>query len=195
MYQMNIFDVRKRVESQPFVKSVRVNRQVPDALRIEVVEREPIASLSGGQLQYIDAEGVLLPYIQSPVRFDLPMISGINGTQNVPPGKVIASNELIQAIEILQTALAIDSTVYHLISEVKMNDNSDIILYSAEGGVPIILGKGEIGKKLVTLQTFWNNFVKNGDADKLRYIDLRFDGQVVVKWNHETDNKPTKYSL
>jgi cell division protein FtsQ len=195
MYEVNIFDVLKRIESQPFVKSVRVNRQIPDALRIEIVEREPIASLSGGQLQYVDAYGVLLPYIQSSVRFDLPMISGIKGVQNVLPGKAVQSNELIQAIDVLQTALAIDSTVYHLISEVKMSDHDEIILYSADGGVPIILGNGEIAKKLVTLQTFWNNFVKTGDADKLRYIDLRYDGQVIVKWNHETESQSTKYSL
>ena len=195
MYQDDISGVVKRIGSQPFVKSVLVNRQLPNAIRIEIVEREPIASLSNGQLQYVDTEGVLLPYNQSSVQFDLPMISGVRNLKNMMMGKTVENKDLTQAIEVLRTALSIDSAVYHLISEVKMGDEDNIVLYSSEGGVPINLGRGEIPRKLLTLQKFWNGFVKPGDADKLKYIDLRFDGQVVAKWNRDGENVPRKYSL
>ncbi len=195
MYKLNLFEIRKRIESQPFVRSVRVNREMPDILYIEIVERQPIASLNGGQLRYVDAEGVVLPYVQSAEKLDVPMISGIKGLQNMPSGQISPSDGLSLAIGVLQTALRIDSTMYRLISEVKLNDNDDIVLYSAEGGVPILIGQGDVGKKLVALQTFWNNFAKSGEAEKIRYIDLRFDGQVVVKWNREAESKSSKYPL
>jgi cell division protein FtsQ len=195
MFEVNLLSVQKKLASQPFIKEVSVNRQFPDGLRIEVVERRPVASISGAELRYVDAEGVILPYIQSPVQLDLPMISGIKGAEKIVPGKTLSSSELFQALEILQAAIAIDSTVYHLISEVKMNSGNDIVLYAAEGGVPIILGKGDVAPKLLLFQTFWNNFIRTGDPEKLRYIDLRFDGQVVVKWNQQPENQSSKLSL
>jgi cell division protein FtsQ len=195
MYMLNGFDVKQRVLSQPFIKSVQVNRQLPDALVIAVIEREPIASLSGNNLRYVDAEGVMIPYIQSPVQFDIPMINGIDGLQSVQPGKVISNQELFTAIDILKTAISIDSTVYHMISEVNMNNGNDIILYSTDSGVPIKIGRGDFSKKLLVLQTFWKTFVKTDDAAKLGYIDLRFDGQVVVKWNQQSETQTMKLPL
>jgi cell division septal protein FtsQ len=194
MSGVNLFDVQTRVRHQPFIKSVLVSRQMPDAIRIDLEERQPIASVNFGQVQYVDAEGVLLPADQTLGRFDLPMISGIRNIKGLTPGKAVESDQLVTAINVLQAALAIDSTVYHLISEVKINDD-EIVLYAADGGVPINLGKGDIARKLETLQSFWTKYVKPGDAEKLRYIDLRFEGQVVVKWNHDAENRSTKYSL
>jgi cell division septal protein FtsQ len=194
MYGINLFDVQTRVQRQPFVKTVRVSRQMPNAIRVDIEERWPIASINFGQVQYVDAEGILLPADETPGRFDLPMISGIRNIKGVVPGKVVQSDQLVTAIDVLQTALAIDSTVYHLISEVRINDD-DIVLYAADGGIPINLGKGDIVRKLEMLHTFWTKFVKPGDADKLRYIDLRFEGQVVVKWSQDAENRSTKYSL
>ncbi len=188
MYDVNILDVQKRITVHPYVKEVHVYRQLPDELRIDIVERSPIASLNGKEFRYVDGEGVLLPYIQSPVRFDLPMISGIDGLDKCVPGKPVGNEDVYQAIQILQTALFIDSTVYHMVSEIKMNHGGDIMMYSSEGGVPIMLGQGDVAKKLVTFQTFWNNFIKTDDPERLKYVDLRFDGQVVVKWNKEQGN-------
>jgi cell division protein FtsQ len=195
MCVLNVYDVQQRVLSQPFIKSVRVNRQFPNTLSIVVVEREPIASLSGDSLRYVDADGVMLPYIQSPVQFDIPMINGIDGLQSEQPGKIILNQELFTAINILQTASAIDSMIYHMISEVNMNNGDDIVLYSTDSGVPIKIGRGEFSKKLLVLQTFWNNFIKTGDAAKLGYVDLRFDGQVVVKWNQQSEAQTLKLPL
>jgi cell division protein FtsQ len=195
MYLLNIFDVKQRVLSQPFIKSVLVNRRFPDGLIIDVVEREPIATLSGKDLRYVDEEGFLIPYIQTSVQFDIPMISGIEGLQSEKSGKILLNQELFTAIDLLKKAVEIDSSIYHMISEVNMNNGDDVVLYSTDCGVPIKVGRGEFSKKLLVLQTFWNNFVKTGDAVKLGYIDLRFDGQVVVKWNQQPDVQTMKLPL
>jgi hypothetical protein len=44
------------------------------------------------------------------------------------------------------------------------------------------IGRGNIGKKMLMLQTFWNGAVNPGNISQLQYVDARFDGQVVVKW-------------
>ena len=186
MYGVKLSEVQDRLIAHPFLGSVTVSRQLPDAFRIQVVERVPIASLSAGIMQYVDAEGVLLPAMQFPVKLDLPIISGVSGVERFRPGDIITSNELFEAIEILRTAQGIDSSMYRFLSEVNMNGGGDIILYSNDVVVPILVGRGDIGKKLAMLRAFWSSFVKTNDSRRLQYIDLRYDDQVVVKWNHQS---------
>ena len=195
MYDVDIREVQQRILAQPFVKSATVNRQFPDGLHIRVEEREPIASLSGSQLRYVDADGVLLPYVQTSVQFDLPMISGIPTIEKAQVGDTISNKELFEAIGILQTAIAVDSAVYRMISEINMNNGDDVVLYSSDLGLPIILGRGDVVRKLLMLQSFWNNIVKSDGAEKLRYADLRFEGQLVVKGQQTMENESTKRSL
>lgn len=195
MYELNIFEIQQNILKQPYAKDVIVNRQYPDALKIQVVERKPIASLNIGDLQYIDAESVLLPQIRSNVSFDFPIISGVSGIEKSKAGKALSNDEVYKAIEILQTAISIDSTLYNMISEVNLNNGGDIILYSNDVGAPIIVGRGGYLKKLLTLETFWRTFVKTSNPEKLQYVDLRFDEQVVVKWIYQQGSQSTEVEL
>jgi len=193
MYEVNIYDVRQRILQQPFVKTVCVNRIFPDAIHVQISEREPIATVNTGQLRYIDKEAFLLPQIETAVKLDLPIISRIDGLEKAQVGEIVSNTELAEAIGLLQTAQKIDTAIYHSISEVNMNGGKDIILFSTDVGVPILIGRGEYGKKLILFQSFWSNFVKSQNADKLQYIDLRFNEQVVVKW--KPDSQQTKTAL
>jgi cell division protein FtsQ len=189
MYGIDLFDVRQRILTQPFIKSATVSRSFPNILRIDVIERVPIASLSGGVLRYVDADGMVLPFVGVPAKLDLPVISGISGTQNARVGDTVANNDLKQAILVLQTAQQIDSSLYHLVSEVNMNGGGDIVLYSTEAGIPIILGRDGIARKLLTLQSFWTDFVKTDSVSRLQQVDLRFEDQVVVRWQNGSEEK------
>jgi len=188
MLDLDIYNLQQRLLKQPFIKSVNINRQYPAALRIRVTEREPIATMNVGQIHYVDNDGKILPHVESEVKFDLPVISGIDLT----PNSRIGNMELMQAINILKMAESIDSSLYDMISEINMNDGKDIILYSGDTGAPILLGRGDIEKKLLTLQSFWNRFVNTDDVEQLQYVDLRFDEQVVAKWNRQGEKQSTK---
>jgi len=182
LYSIDLYDVRARLLTQPFVKSAVINRQFPGTLHVNIVERVPIAAVNAGQLWYVDEEGTMLPYLQAPVRLDLPVISGCGDFPGIHPGERGDNPQLMEAIGLLQTAQAIDSSMYHFLSEVNMSSGKDIILYSTDVGVPIIFGRGDAAKKLLRLQAFWGDFVKSNNAARLRYVDLRFEDQVVVKW-------------
>ncbi len=182
---LNLRSLEERILKNPFIRSATVTREYPDAIRIAVAERRPVASLSCGQLWYVDAEGVILPYLQSPVKLDLPVIDGIAGMTRPQAGDTLPGGEVSQALSVLQLAQEVDSSMLHAISEINMNGGKDIILYSTDIAVPIILGRGDFGKKFVLLESFWKNFVKTENAANLQYIDLRYDDQVVVKWLNE----------
>ncbi len=195
LFAVPLADIYARVSAQPFIRSVSVSRQLPDAVLIQVAEREPIASLNMGQMYFVDGDGVLLPYRHTETRLDVPVISGVTGIERPNLGEIALSNELFQAIEVLKTARDVDPSLYRVISEINMNNGDDILLFLVDGGVPITLGRGDIAKKLVTFHSFMNDVLKKEDPKKLRSIDLRFDEQVVVKWDQKTERYPKTGSL
>lgn len=191
---IDLFALRGKLLANPFIRSAAVRREYPDAIRISITERKPVASFNSGQLWYVDDQGVVLPYVQSPVKPDLPVIDGITGGGKPIAGDTLAGSEMSQALEVLQTAEEVDSSMLHFISEINMNGGKDIILYSTDVAVPIVLGRGDYGKKFVLLETFWKNFVKTENAGSLQYIDLRYDDQVVVRWQND-GGRQTKVAL
>jgi len=193
LQETDLAGVQRQIMTEPFVKSVNVSRHYPDALRISILEREPIASVSGGQMWYVDAAGVILPFRQSAL--NLPIISGIVGLQNSRAGDVVTNREISEAVEVLARARSIDSSLYHFISEVNMNHGGDITLFSVDAGAPIILGRGGVAKKLYMLQAFWTNVVRARGVEELQSIDLRYDDQVVVRWVQQADKPPSRVSL
>lgn len=195
IYTANLYDIQGRILRQSFIKSVQVNRQFPNKLSIEIVERIPVVSINCGQLCYIDADGVLFTSSATQKGFDIPLVSGISGAQTANIGKIFFSKEIFEAIEICQTAQLLDTALYHLISEINMNNGGDIILYTSDVGMPIMLGRKDIEKKLAMLENFWLNVAGTPDADKLHYIDLRFEDQVIVKQAAQQKRQEKKYSL
>jgi cell division protein FtsQ len=190
---VDLYAVRERILRQPFFRSACVTVSYPDAVQIQVSEREPIASLNTGQLRYIDRDAFLLPQIESSVKLDLPIISGVDSLRQSKVGEIIINRELSQAIELLETAQSVDSTLYRSISEINMSGGKDIILFLTDVGVQVIVGREEFKRKLIMLQAFWANFVKPQDAPQLQYVDLRFGDQVVVRW--KTDSQQVKTTL
>ena len=194
LYALNLVEIRDRIARHPFVLSAYVYRQFPNSVEIDVVERVPVAAVNCGQLCYTDRDGILLPYSESNKKFDLPLVSGIDGLQNAKPGAALMSKELQKAIELCQTAQALDTSIYHMISEVNMNNGGDIILYSSESGVPVIVGRDDIARKLLMFENFWSANVHPEDVEDMKYIDLRFRDQVVVKWAQQQAQQTKKAS-
>jgi len=186
---LSLSAVRERLLTHPYVRDALVTRMYPDAVSITIIERIPVASfMTSGQIRYLDADGVVLPYLPSEVPYDLPVISGIPELQRTKVGSAVDNEDFFEAVSILAAALETDTSIYRLISEVDMKNGGDVLLFSSEVAVPIIFGRGAAAAKFTILYTFWNKFVREEGPENLKYLDLRYSDQVVAKWN----NKPRK---
>lgn len=184
LFDVNLFAAREKVEKNSFIRSASVNRHVPGRITITVEEREPLAALLMEKMVYVDDEGMVLPSLRSDEIFDLPVISGtLKGTE-VVPGKQVISQHLKEALDVLRIARVLDDELYRRISEVHAEEGRDLLLYTAEYGVPVVLGRGDIGARLVKFDAFWEEFIVRYGASELQYVDLRFEDQVVVRWKN-----------
>ncbi|MBM4161805.1 MAG: FtsQ-type POTRA domain-containing protein [Ignavibacteria bacterium] len=185
LHDVDLMGVRKAVLSHHFIKDAVVERDLPATLKITVTERAPLAIVNGAEILYLDEEGIVLPHSISKQLFDLPVLTGVSPDVALAAGTMIHNADVQEALAILATSKLVGKELYHMISEARLRNGGDIVLYGAERGVPIIFGRGNIADKLVRLEAFWNDVVREQGSDKLQYVDLRFDDQVVVRWNQK----------
>lgn len=186
MMDVDLHRVEARVSRHPYVEHVIIERNLPSTITINVTERRPLALLNGRRLRSVDREGIVLPSAASRGLFDLPVITGLSESQPLTPGSRISNNDLAEALRILETARAAGKEISYLISEIRVRSGGDLVLYTSDGGVPVIYGKGEAARKLIVLETFWKTIVAERGSQALQYVDLRFEGQVVARWKSKS---------
>ncbi|HXG00542.1 MAG TPA: FtsQ-type POTRA domain-containing protein [Bacteroidota bacterium] len=184
MFELDLSMIARRLQKHKYVRAVAVHRDLPDRIRIVIQEREPVAVLARGTLFYVDAEGYVLPYVRSEHIFDLPVLSVSLKSEECVPGRKIQNDNVHRSLSLLSLAQQVDPELYRNISEIGGDTAKGFVLYTAERGIPVLLGNLRFGEKLVMLSAFWKTIVASNGADRLQYIDVRFADQVVVRWNH-----------
>jgi cell division protein FtsQ len=174
--------VQERVHKNLFVKSVSVKREVPNRIVLSIVERVPIVAAVVGRVHYLDDEGYILPPAELGDIMDLPVITGTLYKTDFTPGNQVGSLSIQEAVGIAAVAQGIGDELFRRISEIRIDGNKNLIFYTAEYGVPVIFGHGDTDMKLLKFNTFWEEFVIYRGPQELKYVDLRFNDQVVVCW-------------
>jgi cell division protein FtsQ len=191
LYNVNLTTIQQNIISHYYIKDAIVERNLPNSIQIQITERIPLALVNRTETTYLDEDGVVLPRSISHKILDLPMISGISTTGPLNFGSSLSQTDVREALQILSVMKRVYRTMYHNISEVQLRNGGDIVLYSTEGGVPIIFGHGELASKLVRLETFWNTIVRTRGPQHLQYVDLRYQDQIVARWDKEPSNAKT----
>jgi len=175
LFMVNLADVSKRVEQNPFVKNAVVVRALPYDVTITVHERNPIALVAmSGRVLCVDEKGVVLP-LPLGRRSDLPVIT--NCGDNYGVGDTV-SGALMQAVKFLTDAKGFNPSVSAGISEISLQ-GGEITAYTTATSLPILIGMNNFERKLLYLQEFFSKIASNGNLD-CTYVDLRYNGQIVL---------------
>jgi cell division protein FtsQ len=182
---------RKELESIPWVEEATVERALPDRIRVELVERTPVAFLrTGNELQLVDASGVLL---ERPLEagFHFPVVGGFDETTPLADRKerMALFVDFMKEIELAHAGAGEE------VSEVDFSDAQDVRAMLAglpglEGQYPIWVhfGNSDFVNKYRLLAE--NIPQWRASAGRVESVDLRFFRQVVV--NPERDPAPPK---
>lgn len=178
---------RRALEEIPWVEKARVARILPNRLRVELVERTPVAFLrQGAELALIDAYGVVL---DRPLQADyaFPVVTGI--AEAAPREDRERQMKLfVQFMKDVETARP--GAASH-VSEVDLADSKDLRATLAglpelgdpaerdgQGAVLVHFGASDFLSKV---QGFLENIGQwRQSAGRIESIDLRFERQVVV---------------
>jgi hypothetical protein len=111
------------------------------------------------------------------------VLTGSLSGNAVKPGRRLSSASVGEALSVLAVAREMGEDVYRRISELQFRKDGEMILFTAESGVPVLFGRGDVVDKLIKLDGFWKEIVSRRGPQDLAYIDVRFTDQVVVRWN------------
>ncbi len=175
--------IRTNLETHPYVKAAIVSKRYPNKLTINIKERMPIAYLNTGNLLLIDKEGIVLPLPDKVIRNQLPVITiASDSTYKVIPGENLESPEINKITELMIDTYVVSRPLYNIISEIRYNLNTrELILFNKDTGNPIYFGNKNFDKKMYTLAEFQQMLTGKKRLSDYRYIDLRWNRQVVVK--------------
>ncbi len=180
----NIFSVdlqefeRQLRWAYPQAKSVRVLRQLPNVITVEISERVPFAIISIARLNVtVDEKGFVVS--KTAVNKNLPLILGVSyRSDKVLVGRVIESKSAQLAISILKAFKSESLSSRIKIEKVNIGNLSKIYCYIKDGP-EVIIDQDRVTEKTKTLKMVLNKM--SVKIEDLRYIDLRFKEPVIRK--------------
>ena len=192
----NIFFVplsqqQTQLEQIPWVDSASVMRFVPNRIRVEVHERNPVAfARVGPRIFLIDAGGTLMDLPQKH-KYSFPVILGMNPGEPLSTRlpRMKAYNELVQEL---------DSSGAHYsqdLSEVDVSDldNVKVRVNDPQGDVLVQLGASDYLKRYRTYVSHVQEWRQQ--FQKLESVNLQYDNQVIVNPDMEGKPKPAALTL
>jgi len=169
LFRLDIAHIQNDLRSLGWVSRIETEKQLPDTLRVRIVERTPVALLqSGDRLQYVDENGVPFAELSPAVGdSDLPLITGATGV------------ELARCVALLRALRARDAEVFARISEVRPVPPDGFALFDRQLGAVVYAREGDLSAK-------WRDPYAIAGAEKLgraaiAYADLRFADRIVIK--------------
>ena len=179
---------RSQIEQLPWVESASVQRVLPNRVRVEIIERTPIAFLrTGNQLALIDAHGVILDRPDTPDSGDLhfPIVTGVSDDlpRDQREKRMQIYQDFVKSIDLIRGGSS------DHVSEVDLANPKDLRVVitglsnpADPQSVLIHFGNGDFTNKFRMLVDNFQQWQAN--AGRVQSIDLQYSRQVVV--NPET---------
>jgi len=172
---------RRELEAIPWVERATVMRLLPDQIRVQVVERQPVAFVrQDQQIGLVDSSGVLLSMPAATMaqhHYSFPVVTGID------PRDPLASRTARMAMYGRLMA-ELDANNQHFsqqISEIDLTDQEDARVLMPEQGDDILAHFGE-DRFLERYQRYKAHIAEwRQQYPKLAAVDLRYDQQVVLE--------------
>jgi cell division protein FtsQ len=176
---------RSELEQIPWVESASVQRILPNRIRVELIERTPIAfARNGNELALIDAHGVILDRPQGE-DLQFPIVSGVSEevSRDQREKRMQLYQEFMKDVDLVRAGSA------DRVSELDLSNPKDlrVVMTGLAGptdsqAVTVHFGSGEFTGKYKMLVDNFSQWQAN--TGRVQSIDLQYMRQVVV--NPET---------
>jgi cell division protein FtsQ len=163
----------QRLGEDPWIRSVRLRRQLPDELVVRVHERRPLLCFDTGEggLAAVDDTGRILPPRDGLDLTPLPLVLDLHVDQegSLPPSQQGRLEELVKALAVTNWPWPGG------LSRIVLEGEAGVELISSDG-LRLVLGGGDFEERLRIFATVRAQLdPRPGDR-----VDLRFDRQVVL---------------
>ena len=190
LFNLKPFLLRQRLlEREPSIQSVRIIRELPDTLYVNIVERTPVALVNGMRSPLVvDSKTILMQKNRCmDISSTLPVIFGIPDVSSYPPGSAVhryrAAVNLIMLIRTSYPDLRVG------VISVKQKGQLEYTVYYKDNPYfyRVVMPDRELSKNLQVLSTTLEEMRKNNNPR--RNINLLFRNQVIITGSPEPPRK------
>ncbi len=183
----NIFAVdtvvaEQRVLEDPWLKEVKISRDLPNTLKVELKERSAAALASiGDQIYLVTRSGEPFKSLEDGDPYDLPVITGIK-PEGVLHHRDREVARLAIGIEVLRHWERISLSKTYPAQEVHLTQGGDVVLMVGKSGIALHLGPGPWRKKLLMARRVMLRMSAKGRMPGIVFLDnLAHPERVVVR--------------
>jgi hypothetical protein len=193
IFNVDLEDVRKHVERDPWVHDATVTRELPNQIQITYRSQEPKAILGADSMYYLNSEGVPFYRVQKgdSLAFPLVQLEGKTTDKDLLKNRVAASVKILRRFK--ESSLFQDKDLGDLTVIPDAEEGSAPYLLTLHFPPKSLAGKGVQGSRLYTVSVgdddvdrqvkHWEAVVRHlvQTGKKPRLIRLELGKKVVVK--------------
>ncbi|MBN2135813.1 MAG: FtsQ-type POTRA domain-containing protein [Acidobacteria bacterium] len=176
LFKTDIDLINETVKRNPWVRTVKTVRKIPNTLSIQVVEHMPIAIANFGSTFYLIAnDGAIVDILtKGDPSFSLPIVNLSSESDNK-----IARQKIAAAGLLLENIRDKHPEIFNVISEVLVSDDMQVALLLNNDKNLLIVNEKDNGAAIMKYLGIFQEIKKNNPEGAI--VDLRFNKQVVVK--------------
>ena len=150
---LNLQEISQKIITNPWVKDVRIERNFPHQLIIDVTERIPVALASQEALFLVDREGNLFKKVERQDNIDMPVVTGLSLSEP-------STQRVKKILDFLETAEHMGVFPLRTVSEVHVDGDCGIVLYTLTENIPIQMDLKNYSEKLALLRSIKEDLAK-----------------------------------
>lgn len=180
IFQVDVELAERRLLTEPWVREVKLTRQLPNTLRVQLVEREAaaIASISD-ELYLVTQAGEPFKRLEPSDPYDLPVVTGISATA-LAQDRQLEIQRIGEGLELLRSYDRIAPSKVHPAQEVHLSEDGAAQLIVGERGISLQLGKAPWRKKLLMAERVLQQLARKGRTPGVIFLDNQAHPERVV---------------
>ena len=177
VFKLNLSSLIERLDQNPLIHHVSMERKFPNVIRINIKERAPIARILLDKIYILDKFGVLMKE-DSPEFNNLPLIHGIN-EQGKRPGDWIPCKSLAPSLKMIHYLNQLEFFQNHPVRQVEVKALNHAVFTTQGSLIQIRMNLENPNETFENLKMVLG--LGGFSQTDYEYIDLSFRNQVIVK--------------
>ena len=180
---VNLSMARKRLLAYSWVDDAEVSRELPNKIKIKIIEQRPLAILDIGRRFIINTRGEVFKEMTKSDPSNLPAIRGLEfsdiNVQGMP-----RSHAFRAVMEVLALGQKSDSVIpYRLIEGIQVDREIGLTIFTSDHIKAVKIGYNDYPNKYARLKDVLSYLRKRRDFSHLESIDLNNLNRIVIHPN------------
>lgn len=172
IFAFDTANAERKLLENPWLKEVKVTRELPTTLKVELTEHEPAAvAVIGEDLYLVTRAGEPFKPLAEGDPFDLPVVTGINA-DNLARNRVREIERISAMLEILRHYERVEMSKIHPAQELHLRPGGDAVLtVGGKNPISLHLGIGPWRRKLLMAERVVGRLAAKGRMPGIVFLD------------------------